>query len=320
MERALFDPKSGYYSRRIGAIGRRGDFSTSASVDGTLGEAIAAWLKTELKRDKTVRTVIEIGGGDGSLAMAVLTKLGWWQRRSVRFVMVERSPVLREQQEAKVGAYGVRWFAELSEALRACEGKALIYHNELLDAFPVRLVQWSEQVWSEVHLDEAQHEALLPLKLEAEASFSALKPWKGTQRCELGQAALNWMRDWSPYWKRGAMLTLDYGDVCPQLYHRKPTGTLRAYLMHQVLTGRDVYQNVGRQDLTADVNFTDLMNWGSQLGWENGSLETQREFLQNHLPDLAKRAARSAAVAFIADSNGAGEAFKALVQRTGADA
>ncbi len=315
MEQALFDPQRGYYSRRVGAIGRRGDFSTSASVDSSLGEAIAAWLKTELKRDQTVPTVIEIGGGDGSLAKAVLSKLGWWQRRSIRFVMVERSLVLREKQETKLSGFGVQWFAELPEALQICEGKALIYHNELLDAFPVRLVKWTDQAWSEVFLDETQRETLLPLEVGDQSHFSALKPWKNAQRCELGQAVWDWMQDWAPHWKSGAMLTLDYGDILPQLYHRKPTGTLRAYLMHQVLTGRDVYQNMGRQDITADVNFTDLILWGLSLGWTSEELLTQREFLQKYLSDLGRRVARSAAAAFIANPEGAGEAFKALVQR-----
>jgi hypothetical protein len=36
--------------------------------------------------------------------------------------------------------------------------------------------------------------------------------------------------NWTPHWNSGAMLTIDYGDDFPQLYHRRPHGTLRAYL------------------------------------------------------------------------------------------
>ncbi len=329
MERALFDPQRGYYSRRIVGIGRRGDFSTSASLDAVLGEAVAAWIKEERTRDATVRTVIEVGGGDGSLMSSVLKSLGWWTRTRTKFCMVERSPVLHEQQQTRLKGRSVRWFDDLGEALRSCDGAALIYHNELLDAFPVTLVQWSneEMTWCEVCVEVAANavrESLQPLCMaEADAAaFSALHQWTekqppphGSQRCELGKASLDWLRSWSPHWKRGAMLTLDYGDVFPLLYRRKPAGTLRAYLMHQVLTGSDVYQNMGRQDITADVNFTDLMNWGAMLGWENGALETQREFLQRHVYGITKRAAASPAIAFLVDRNGAGGAFKALVQR-----
>ena len=111
------------------------------------------------------------------------------------------------------------------------------------------------------------------------------------------------------------MLTLDYGDVFPQLYHRKPHGTLRAYLHHQVMTGAQVYENMGRQDITADVNFTDLMRCGESLGWRNAPLQNQRQFLQRHLRAFEKRAATDVALAFLSDEHGAGEAFKVLIQR-----
>ena len=111
------------------------------------------------------------------------------------------------------------------------------------------------------------------------------------------------------------MLTVDYGDLFPQLYHRRPRGTLRAYLRHQRLTGTEVYANMGRQDITADVNFTDLMNWGESLGWETQDFCTQREFLLRHVPATVARATTDPAVAHVTDEHGAGGAFKVLVQR-----
>jgi SAM-dependent MidA family methyltransferase len=57
------------------------------------------------------------------------------------------------------------------------------------------------------------------------------------------------------------MLTIHYGAAAETLYQRRPCGTVRAYLLQQRLDGPAIYQNPGRQDLTADVNFTDLQNW-----------------------------------------------------------
>lgn len=111
------------------------------------------------------------------------------------------------------------------------------------------------------------------------------------------------------------MLTLDYGGEFPQVYHRQPRGTLRAYLLHQRLTGASVYENMGRQDITADVNFTDLMRWGESCGWETSSLETQRDFLKRQLRGFAQRLSQDPALRFLADEHGAGTAFQALVQR-----
>src|SRR5438093_101327 len=48
MQRALRDRRGGYYSSRVRGVGRHGDFSTSASLSGALGEAIAGWLREQL--------------------------------------------------------------------------------------------------------------------------------------------------------------------------------------------------------------------------------------------------------------------------------
>jgi SAM-dependent MidA family methyltransferase len=322
MERALFDPRRGYYARRIRTVGRRGDFTTAAGVGPLLGEAVAAWLKAELAAAPGVRTIVEVGGGDGSLMRSVRRALGFFTRLRLRFSMVERSPVLREQQKAALAGQAVRWFDGLPAALEDCEGRAFIFHNELLDAFPVTLAEWDGSAWREVWLSpkgdgwiEAWRELSLSEAGRREFSALAQAPSIAPQRVELGTAARDWLRGWAPHWREGAMLTLDYGGEFPQLYHRQPRGTLRAYLLHQRLTGASVYGNMGRQDITADVNFTDLVRWGEACGWGTVRLETQRDFLRRHLRRFERRWERDPALRFLADEHGAGAAFQALVQR-----
>jgi SAM-dependent MidA family methyltransferase len=319
MRRALFDPQSGYYAHHIRAVGRRGDFSTSATTGHALGEAVAHWLKEEFRLAPSVRTVIEVGGGDGSLMRAVQRSLGFIGRWGVRFFMVENSPVLREQQQAASGP-AMASLEGMTSVLRACEGRALIFHNELLDAFPVTLAERDENAWHEVWLawrDGKWHEELRPLRLTkvVRHAYSALSSQQAGQRVELGVAARDWLREWAPHWRGGAMLTLDYGGEFPQLYQRRPRGTLRAYLAHQCLGGAEVYANMGRQDITADVNFTDIRRWGEALGWRTVWDGTQREFLQSRVRDFARRLGQDAALRFLADEHGAGGAFRALVQR-----
>lgn len=100
------------------------------------------------------------------------------------------------------------------------------------------------------------------------------------------------------------MLTIDYGDEFPRLYHRRPHGTLRAYLLHQRITGADIYANPGRQDITADINFTDYAAWLLELGLAEVSHQTLAEFLHSHTAPAA-----------LIDSDGAGTAFKCFVHR-----
>ena len=58
MEFALHDPQAGYYARKVRTVGRRGDFSTAATLSPVLGRAIAAWAA-----ETGPLPVIEVGAG-----------------------------------------------------------------------------------------------------------------------------------------------------------------------------------------------------------------------------------------------------------------
>jgi SAM-dependent MidA family methyltransferase len=322
MRRALYDPDRGYYAREIRTVGRRGDFSTSATISSVLGEAIASWVREKSKqhRKPPIFNLIEIGGGNGDLARAVRKSLGWFSKFHLH--IVETSNTLREVQKKALGKRFM-WHTDIREAFKFCGGEAFIYHNELLDAFPVDLVEWNAEraVWEEIWLSKSTErwsEERRPLSMAAEDQIAcqalSWKPRANAQRAELGTAAHAWMREWAPHWKAGAMLTIDYGDEFPGMYHRRPRGTLRAYQAHQLFTGPEIYDSMGRRDLTADVNFSDLRRWGEALGWHNAPLKTQRGFLQKYLRKFDRRIQEDRALAFLADEHGAGTEFKVLEQ------
>ncbi len=285
MSRALFDPQRGYYSRNIKTVGARGDFSTSATLSPELGKRIAAWLKG-------ARNVIEIGAGNGQLMEQVQRSLGWWRRLRMRFHIVETSPVLRELQQKRLR--GVMWHETIESALAAAGSDAWIYHNELLDAFPATLIEWRGGTWHEVCVPEE----LRRLELDPQP-FSALKHtgFAEGQRCEIHPSIRDWLQKGFTGWKRGQMLTIDYGGEFPALYHRRPGGTLRGYLMHQRLYWPDLLQSPGRMDLTADINFTDYRAWCRELGFEEVSVQTMAEW------------------AGLGDADGAGGAFQCVIHR-----
>ncbi len=111
-----------------------------------------------------------------------------------------------------------------------------------------------------------------------------------------------------PSWKAGRMLTIDYGADSNQIYHRRPRGTVRAYLLQQRLEGPAIYQNVGRQDITADVNFTDLQNW-SQPWVDDQRIISFGDFLRGSGKHRGKEQDA------MSDDLGAGSAFLVLDQR-----
>jgi len=300
MELALHDPERGYYARRIRGVGKGGDFTTTPMLTPALGKAVAAWAKSALK-ESGCRDLIELGPGEGVLAESVTKAFPWWSKPQLH--LVEKSVPLREKQAARLGKR-VTWHDTIESALDACRGKACIYSNEFADAFPVRRFRREESGWSELFLDP--QEVWQPCDALPESSVFSLSFSPG-QIVEVAEPYHDWLRGWLSKWRAGRMLTIDYGTPVDTLYHRRPRGTVRAYFMQQRLEGPAIYQNPGRQDLTADVNFTDLQAWSAPQA-NTVKLMTQREFLLPHVDSA------NPADAHAADANGAGSAFMVLEQ------
>jgi SAM-dependent MidA family methyltransferase len=312
MAAALYDPAHGYYTRRIKTVGRGGDFATSATLSPWLGKAVAGWLRS----CGPVRHVIEVGPGNGMLAEALLQDLGWWARRKLSLWLVEKSPVLQAQQRERLSKFScVKWANSVGEALNVAGGCAAIYSNELVDAFPVLLAEWHDGRWQELWLELTAEGRLVESlrSLPEGVSSTALKenwePMKG-QRVEIPWSYHQWLAEWSTLAKSVSMLTIDYGGNFPDLYARRPAGSLRGYQRHERKQGVGIYENMGSQDLTADVCFDDLVQWGQQLGWITLSQRSQGEFLQRFAP-----AAKSREAEYLQRDDGAGGAFQVLEQR-----
>jgi len=313
MQVALYHSEHGYYAKYAQDVGKRGDFSTAATLHPVLGKAIARWALAQ----GGVCQWIEVGAGNGDLARTILRDIGWWRRRRRCYRIVEVSPALRALQQERLKGYPVTWHDTVRDALDASGGEALVFSNELVDAFPCVRLEWNGEQWKE-----------LGLRITVESSAEALRepqarvrpylpePWAGIrkgQRCEVHVAYREWLAEWLPALRWGHLLTIDYGgeDVC----RRWPRGTMRAYFRQESYDGGEVYQRVGRQDLTADVNFSDLRRWGEELGMKERAFLTQREFVLGQLPGL--KVGNDPALAFLLDEEGAGGAFRVLWQACG---
>ena len=214
MEAALYDPGFGYYSTQIRTVGARGDFSTSATLSPMLARAIASWIGRTAPAH--CRHLIELGPGNGMLHRALRKALGWRGRWHWRSHLVERSPILRTEQRRILGwlGRGVCWHENPTEALQAAGGCAIIFSNELVDAFPATLLQRHEGTWQEVWLE------LTPESRIVETLRPALEPGRDLlpgifdegQRVECHFSYRDWCHEWRPHWRSGAMLTIDYGE------------------------------------------------------------------------------------------------------------
>ncbi|MBV9657149.1 MAG: SAM-dependent methyltransferase [Verrucomicrobia bacterium] len=340
MREALYHPRWGYYAgaeRQTPRVGRTGDFSTAATLHPALGQAVAAWAwahrREVMHPGSGVWHVIELGGGNGQLAAAFLEKFGWWRRRKLRYGIVEISPSLRQEQQTRLARWQTTgtasWHDDIGAALAAANGRALVFSNEFVDAFPcVQLVRdrAAPRGWHEVRLrwPEGATAPILLASVDLDARLAdcgffdecAMAAFADGQHVEVHRAYREWLTDaLLPRWRAGRLLTIDYGDELPALYHRRPRGTLRAYARHLRFDPGDpaIFTRPGQQDLTADVNFSDLRRWGRALGLREatGPLLDQRAFLLRWLPQPP---VADAIGQFLLDPAGAGGAIKVLEQ------
>lgn len=336
MALCLYHPQHGYYMTQRERIGRGGDFFTSSSVHSLFGRLIARQLRQmwELLGGGSF-TVAEQGAGEGHLALDILDAAAEEAPefyRSLRYRLVEIGPESRERQRRLLETHRerVEWCA--LEELAGFEGCFL--SNELVDAFPVHMVEMRDGVLKEVFVaekDGAFAEELRPLSTPGiEDYFRRLgvAPAEGN-RAEVNLEAVRWMDRVGRLLRRGFVLTVDYGYLAPELYapYRRG-GTLMCY--HRHVAGEDPYVRIGLQDMTAHVDFSALELAGAERGLEKlwfgeqyrfllslGFAEALMELEAREKDERRARELRLTLKNLILPEGGMGETFKVLVQGKG---
>ena len=99
-------------------------------------------------------------------------------------------------------------------------------------------------------------------------------------RGEVNLALEDWTRQISRALDRGFILTIDYGELAEDLYSpQNAGGTLVCYNRHAASS--DPYQDLGRQDITCQVDFTSIMRMGERHGLATVGYTSQSRFLGN---------------------------------------
>ena len=176
--------------------------------------------------------------------------------------------------------------------------------NEYLDALPVhRLVCRGDQVleryvtWADRRFVETEAELSDPA-LVAPLDAAGVRLADG-QLAEVRPAAATWLADVASRLERGIILIIDYGHPAAELYGpQRMAGTLVTYRDH--VAGDDPFVALGRQDLTAHVDISELERTADVFGLDRLGSTTQARLLDDlglgeMLFDLGRDPATSAA-------------------------
>jgi SAM-dependent MidA family methyltransferase len=307
MEEALYHPEFGYYTSARNPIGREGDFYTSSDLDPVFGKLLArkfAQMAATLDVAPEAFTIVELGAGRGFLAREILT------HQRFRYCIVERSASMQQRQRENLQGYEVQWLDDLPRDLTGC-----IFSNEFFDALPIRRIVRRNGRLREMYVTAEFSE------IEGDLQESMDLPLTEGQLADINTDASRWITRIAQSLKRGYHLAIDYGYEDREFYAR-PRGTLMCYWRHQA--AEDPYVRIGEQDITAHVNFSDLMRAGTAAGLVMEEFQTQMDFLiqlgvldelQSFVPPQnAEAVARLAAIKKLILPGGMGERFKVLVQ------
>ena len=283
IELALYHPRLGYYSRDRLRIGRRGDFITNVSVGKLFGEILADQIVElwELLDRLPDFTIVEAGAENGALASDLLNRLSQVEPAvSWKYVIAEPDERKQSQQRQQITEGTVRWVKSLNE-LGPITG--IILGNELLDAIPTRVVEFSEDRWREVcvTLEEGTFKfSLEPIKdprLAAGINKIPL-PLPQPYRTEINLSATDWIGDAVRALRRGFILMIDYGYSRSDYYSPLRTeGTLTAYRNQQ--RQESIFEGLGETDLTAHVDFTAIAEAGLEAGYQLLGFTDQHHFM-----------------------------------------
>jgi SAM-dependent MidA family methyltransferase len=275
MSRALYEPGQGYYARPETEIGRAGDFYTSPHLHSAFGGMLAKLL-LEIRPYIRSRefSVIEQGPGKGLLSKDILDHLkGKEIYERLRYYIIEINFHLREKQKELLKEHQgkITWTDSLS-SLKGKSLKGALISNELLDAFPVHVVEMTEEGLKEVFVgvkDDIFEEILAPPStplLEEYLKEFAAEGLPVGYRTEVNLELKNWIKDVSDILEGGFIATIDYGYPAWEYYSpERSRGTLLSYYKHQVT--EDFYAHIGERDLTAHVNFSALKKYGEEVGF-----------------------------------------------------
>ena len=315
MEEALYGD-GGYYARPAPPVGRDGDYVTGPSFSALFGRATERLLRRldgELGRPAEM---LEAGYGGGEHLRAVLAAADT-PRRLLAWDRVPRPT-----------PDGVERLRRL-EAVAPGQIRGLVFSYELFDALPFhRLIGRSSGKPGELLVGEGPEGGFRWVEGElSRAGLADLLP--AEPALETGQIA-DLSPDWAPLYQRlaarlgrGLMVTCDYGFETRRLLDPRirRRGTLACYRRQRV--HRNPFVDVGRQDLTAHVDFDVLRRAGEEAGLETVAFTRQALWLTacGIFDDLAEAdPARREEARMLLDGAGMGEEIRVLVQARGVDA
>jgi len=274
---ALYDEKEGYYMRK-NPFGRKGDFITAPNISRMYSEMIAIWIIGFWENLGNPRKInlVELGAGNGEMIKILLETFKKFPAflNSCNILIHEKSLKLKKIQKDKLDKDKIIWISDLKEIKKL---PTIFIANEFFDAMAVKQFIKKEDLWFEryVNLKNKKkaffYEKSFDMKkFEKKIGFNISKNQKFIEYSLIG---ISYLKKIAKIIKKnsGGLLIIDYGYM-----EKKMKNTLKSISNHK---HSNVLENIGKSDITHNINFCLFKKIIDQLGGLKNLITTQASFL-----------------------------------------
>ncbi|ARJ48260.1 SAM-dependent methyltransferase [Candidatus Pelagibacter sp. RS39] len=274
---ALYDKKKGYYMQKS-PFGRKGDFITAPNISRMFSEMIAIWILgfwENLGNPKKIN-LVELGAGNGEMMKILLETFKKFPMffDSCNFLIHEKSLKLKKIQKDKLDKDKIIWITDLKEIKKF---PTIFIANEFFDAMAIKQFIKKRDIWFERYVIFKNkkkaffnEKSFNMSKFEKEIGYNISKNQKFIEYSLVGVSYLKKITDMIKK-NNGGLLIIDYGYM-----EKKMKNTLKSISNHK---HSNVLENIGKSDITHNINFYLFKKIIDQLGGLKDLITTQGSFL-----------------------------------------
>ena len=263
---------------RKNPFGREGDFITAPNISRMFSEMLAIWILgfwENLENPKKIN-LVELGAGNGEMMKILLETFKKFPVffDSCNILIHEKSLRLKKIQKDKLDKDKIIWITDLKEIKKF---PTIFIANEFFDAMAIKQFTKKKDLWVEKYVNLKNNKKAFFVeksfnmkKFEKKIGYNISKNQKFIEYSLVGVSYLKKITDIIKK-NSGGLLIIDYGYM-----EKKMKNTLKSISNHK---HSNILENIGKSDITHNINFYLFKKIIDQLGGLKGLITTQGSFL-----------------------------------------
>ena len=289
MNLSLYHPDYGYYTNKSYIFGDQGDFITSPITSSMFGECISNEF-INIIRSLSKPSILELGGGDGSLAISIFKYLKKKKSLPDKYIILEISENLINYQKERVkkefpNDYNIfKWITNL-EGIKI---NGLVIANEFFDALPTERFRINNSKLETLYIESNNQSFNYTWDESSDDFANELSRAKNNHNIDFSDGYVSelnlnnskWIKAIDKCIESGVLFVIDYGYASKEYFlHDRSDGTL--VCIHEHKSNFDPLSNIGNQDISSFVNFSHLKNLSLNTDLTVSGFLPQSSFLIN---------------------------------------